>query len=271
MKRLLIVVFLSMQIIVAMGQKTAVEHSRVPIYLSGVVGLGQSNYYDAGVSPLRYRGFGVGAGFGLSVQWSRFEIDVDGRVVGCLSAYNDADPDAGAYGVTIDPRVTFLCRVAQPAQGKLRLWAGGTFNPYIDLRINQKVMNAAVGLTEMISLAGNFRIEYDIASRRRTDLFTLSAGLTLPLFAIGERPAYAYVYNATSSSEVLEYLIDGNEMFFMGFPGATTDIGLFYNLKNRNRIGLTYRWDYRTTRHAATHRFDNASHLINLVFLFNIH
>lgn len=270
MKRLLTTLFLLLPMLAVFGQKTSVEHSKVPVYLTAGAGLGATEYYDAGVSPLRYRSLGLGVDFGLSVEWSRFRIVLDNTVVGCLAAYNKADSNPGAYGITIDPRLTFLCRVAQPVEG-LRLYAGGTFNPYIDIRINQKMMNAAVGLTEMIGLAGNFRLEYDIPTRRRTDLFTLYADIALPLVAVGERPGYAYVYNATSSSDMLEVVIDNYEMFFMAFPGVTTDMGLLLNLKNGNRIGLSYRWDFRTTRHAATHRFDNASHLVNLRFMFNIH
>lgn len=270
MKRFLTLLFLFPLTFVAFGQKTSVEHSRVPVYLTAGAGVGATEYYDAGVSPLRYHSLGLSADLGLSVEWSRFRIVANGRAIGCLAAYNRADDNPGAYGITIDSRVTFLCRVAEPAQG-LRLYAGGTLNPYIDIRINQKMMNAALGLTEMINLAGNFRLEYDIPTRRRTDLFTLYADFALPLVAVGERPEYAYVYNATSSSDPVEYLIDNYKLFAIGFPGATTDIGLLLNLKNGNRIGLSYLWDYRTTRHATTHRFDNASHIVNLKFMFNIH
>lgn len=268
-KLLLIASFLFLLTIVALGQKTSVEHSRVPVYLTAGAGVGMTDFFDAGVSPLHYHSLGLGVDMGLSVEWSRFRITADGRVIGGIAAYNRSDDNPGAYGITINPKVTFLCRVAEPAQG-LRLYAGGSFDTYIDIRINQKMMNAALGLTEMMGLDGNFRLEFDIPTRRRTDLFTLYADIALPLFAVGERPEYAYVYNATSSSDPVEYLVDGYKMFFMGVPGATTDIGLLLNLKNGNRIGLSYIWNYRTTRHATTHRFDNASHIIKMYFMFNI-
>ena len=269
MKRILIIVSLLFSVLFAMGQKTSLEHSRVPIYLTGGGCLGVTEFYDAGVSPLHYLGFALGVDFGLTVEWKKCRITLDNTVGGCLAAGNKADSKAGAFGITINNRIGFLYRVSEPADG-LRLWVGGSFNPYTDIRINQKMMNAAVGLTSMYAMDGNFRLEFDIPSRRRTDLFMLFADITLPLVALGERPSYAYVYNATSSSDPVEYVLDGYEGFAKAMPGATTDIGIFFNLKNRNRIGLSYRWDYWTTRHASVHRFDNAYHTVNLKFMFNI-
>lgn len=269
MKRIQILVLLLFLALITFAQKTSLEHSRVPIYLTGGGCMGATGYYDAGVSPLHYLGFALGVDFGLTVEWKWCRITQDNIISGCLAAGNKADSKAGAYGITINNRIGFMYRVAEPAEG-LRLWAGGSFNPYTDIRINQKMMNAAVGLTTMYALDGNFRLEFDIPSRRRTDLFMLFADITLPLAALGERPDYAYVFNATSSSDPVEYVLDGYQGFAIAMPGATTDIGIFFNLKNRNRIGLSYRWDYWTTRHTATHRFDNAYHTLNLKFMFNI-
>ena len=270
MKHIAVALLLLFPVLFAMGQKTSLEHSRVPIYLTGGGCLGATEFYDAGVSPLHYLGFALGVDFGLTVEWKKCRITLDNTVGGCLAAGNKADSKAGAYGITINNRVGFLYRVAAPADGKLRLWVGGSFNPYTDIRINRKMMNAAVGLTSMYAMDGNFRLEFDIPSRRRTDLFTLFADVSLPFFAFGTRPGYAYVYNATSSDDPVEYLLDSYEAFAIAMPGNTTDIGIFFNLKNRNRIGLSYRWDYWTTRHASIHRFDNAYHTVNLKFMFNI-
>ena len=270
MKRFSIMLILLLSVFVVMGQKASVEHSRVPIYLTGGGSLGANRYYDAGVSPLHYSGFAPSVDFGLTVEWKRCRVVLNNVVDGCLDAENKSDSDAGANGVTINLSTAFLYRVAEPAEGSLRLWVGGSLNPYTDIRINQKMMNASVGLTFMFAFDANFRLEYDIPSRRRTDLFTLFADVSLPIFAFGTRPGYAYVYNATSSDNPIEYLLDSYESFAIAMPGNTTDIGIFFNLKNRNRIGLSYRWDYWTTRHTATHRFDNAYHTVNLKLMFNI-
>ena len=270
MKRFSIMLFLLLPVCFAMGQKTSVERSRVPLYLNTGVGMGASNYYDAGVSPLRYHGAGLGGDMGVTVDWCRFQASLEGRVEGCLVAGNKADSSAGANGVTILPRTSFMVRFAEPVEGSLRLWAGASVGSYVDIRINRKMMNAAVGLTMMFNLYGNFRLEYDIPSRRRTDLITLTADISLPLMGIGERPGYAYVYNATSSSDPVEYLMDSYESFGIFMSGATTDIGFYFNLKNRNKIGLNYRWDYCTTRHESAHRFDNAYHIVSLKLMFNI-
>lgn len=271
MKHIAVVLLLLFPVLFAMGQKASVEHSDVPIYLNTGLGMGVSRYYDGGVSPLVYSGVGLGANLGVSVEWFRFRASIDNRLDGCLGAGNKADTSAGANGGTFDMRMSFYYRFAEPLDGKMRLWVGADFNPYIDLRINRKMMNSAVGLTTMFGVNADFRLEFDIPSRHRTDLFTLYADISLPLMAVGDRPGYSYVYNATSSSNPIEYLIDGYESYSILMQGATTDIGIFFNLKNCNRVGLSYYWDYRTTRNAAPHRFDNAYHFLCLNLMFNIH
>jgi hypothetical protein len=41
-------------------------------------------------------------------------------------------------------------------------------------------------------------------------------------------------------------------------------------LLNKNKIGLTYRWDYLTSRNKGPYRFDHAVHSFNVIYMFNI-
>lgn len=65
-------------------------------------------------------------------------------------------------------------------------------------------------------------------------------------------------------------MTSNRESFIMLVPGVSTDIGLFVNLLNNNKIGLSYRWDYLTTRHKGSYRFDHANHSVNVTYMFNL-
>ena len=89
MKRFSIMLILLLPMCIAMGQKTSVERSRVPIYINTGVGMGASNYYDAGVSPLRYHGLGLGGDMGVTVDWCRFQANIDSNAFNNCSGLNN--------------------------------------------------------------------------------------------------------------------------------------------------------------------------------------
>ena len=102
------------------------------------------------------------------------------------------------------------------------------------------------------------------------NLLTAYGKLTLPVVGLAMRPGYAYMDNYTSDINVANTVLGDYETFAKFFPGVGTDIGLYFNLLNGNRIGLNYRWDYLTTGQKGTYRFDNALHSVNLTFMFNV-
>ena len=89
-------------------------------------------------------------------------------------------------------------------------------------------------------------------------------------YGLANRPGFAYIGNPTINQEITEALFGSKETFGKFIPGLNTDLGLYLNLRNGNRIGLTYRWDYLTTGKKGTYRFDNAIHSFNLSFMFRI-
>jgi hypothetical protein len=102
------------------------------------------------------------------------------------------------------------------------------------------------------------------------NLLSAYCKLSLPLAGLVTRPGYAYIDNYNSDINTANTILQDYEVFGKWFPGATTDIGLYFNLLNGNRIGLNYRWEYLTTRHKGFYRYDNAIHSININFMFNL-
>jgi hypothetical protein len=94
--------------------------------------------------------------------------------------------------------------------------------------------------------------------------------LNLPLHGLANRPGFAYVGDPAINQDLFETLFGTNEVFGKFFPGVNTDLGLYLNLRNGNRIGMNYRWDYVTTGKKGTYRYDHAIHSFNLSFMFRI-
>jgi hypothetical protein len=115
-------------------------------------------------------------------------------------------------------------------------------------------------------------VQYDFAfiKNHTHNLLTLYGKLTLPLGGIIERPPYAFMDNYTSDINLLNTILSSYEIKGMAFPGVSTDLRLQFNLLNGNKIGLSYRWDYLTTRKRGYYRFDNAFHTISVDFMFKL-
>ena len=134
------------------------------------------------------------------------------------------------------------------------------------------MMNASTGVTAFFNLCAEGMLSYDFAFIHGGSHNLLSAygKLTLPMAGLVIRPGYAYMDNYSSDINTDNTFLEDYEAFGKTFPGIGTDMGLYLNLLNGNRIGLSYRWDYLTTGKKGIYRFDNALHSINLNFMFNI-
>lgn len=242
-----------------------IRKSKVPIWLNLSVGGNIADCYDNGTIPFRYLGFGGNIGGGVTVEWQRFHVQNETRVFGSMLKVSGS-------AIDIDNKTDFLYRFYDSKHNRLHLWAGGAFQTYIDIKEIPSMMNASTGVTAFFNLCAEGMLSYDFAFIRGGSHNLLSAygKLTLPMAGLVIRPGYAYMDNYTSDINTDNAFLEDYEAFGKIFPGIGTDMGLYLNLLNGNRIGLSYRWDYLTTGKKGIYRFDNALHSINLNFMFNI-
>ena len=242
-----------------------VSKSKVPIWLNLSIGGNFADCYDNGTIPFRYIGFGGNISGGITLEWRRFHVQNETRLVGSMLKISGS-------AIDIDNQTDLLYRFYDSKRNRLHLWAGGAFQSYIDIKQIPAMMNASTGVTGFFNLCAEGMLSYDFAFIRGGSHNLLSAygKLTLPLAGVALRPGYAYIDNYTSEIDMSDAFMEDYEAFGKTFPGLRTDIGLYLNLLNGNRIGLSYRWDYLTTGKKGTYRFDNAIHSINLNFMFNI-
>ena len=246
-------------------QYRQIYKSRVPVWLNLFAGGTIADCYDNGTIPYSYLGIGGNFGLGATVEWRRCHIQSEGRLSNTLLAVS-------GNAIGIDSKTEFLYRFFDGKRNRFHLWAGGAFQTNIDIKSISAMMNASTGVTGFINVCAEGMLSYDFAYIRggSHNLLSIYGKLSLPMFSAVLRPGYAYMDNYSQDIDIINAMLEDYESFGMVFPGASTNVGLYFNLLNGNRIGLSYRWDYLTTRKAGVYRYDNALHSINLNFMFNI-
>ena len=243
-----------------------VHKSKVPIWLNMGVGLNVADCYDIGTIPFSYLGIGVNLNMGATIEWWRYHLQTETRFfVNSMFSFS-------SYAITFDSRTEFLYRVHASKRNRFQVWAGCDIQSFFDLKEIPALMNAALGVSAFENLCAEGMLRYDFAFIRggSHNLFTLCGKLNLPIAGLVVRPGYAYVDNYNSDINEANTIFQDYETFGKWFPGIGTDIGLYFNLLNGNRIGLNYRWDYLTTGHKGAYRYDNAFQSFNVNLLFNL-
>ena len=173
--------------------------------------------------------------------------------------------------MALDFNLEALYRYLDSKSNHFRFYAGGALEGCGDFKSIPALQNAS----SSINIFGNICIvnkaEWDFAFNKTKshNWLTAYAKISLPIMGTAYRPGYAYVYDPQGLDE-LEGIFAGYENFTQFFPGCNTDVGLWLNLKNHNRVGLNYRWDYLRTGNKDIWHFDNTFHSVNLSFMFNI-
>jgi len=237
------------------------RQSKVPIWLDFSMGANFAECFDKGTVPFRYMGFGGNVAGGVTVEWGQWHMKAEGR-----GFYTELTTFSGtAYIISTSTEFLYHCSRIN----RWNFWAGGTIHTFIDIKDIPVLMNAASSVSAFFNLCATGMVDYDFAfNHEKTHPWLTAYGkLSLPLVGAVNRPGYAYIGNPTINDDA--WLSD-NVTFAKFLPGLGTELGLFLNLRNDNRIGLSYRWNYLTTAKKDAYRYDNALHSVNLSFMFRV-
>ena len=228
-------------------------------------GFGTVDNYDSGTAPFHNHGIATARNWGLNYIWNRNQIQVDGKYL------TSTLTDLAGTGKALDLNFEYLYRCVDAKDNRLRFHTGGALKGYGEIRSIPSLQNANSGISIIGDLRSVNLVEYDFAPTKDNKLFRLTAycKLGIPIVGVVSRPGYAYVYDAQGQG-VFQELFGGFQTFAKFFPGCNTDLGLWFNLRNKNRIGLNYRWDYLSSGKKDIWRFDNAYHTVNVSFMFNL-
>ena len=242
------------------------QQASAPIWLDFSIGSHYADCYDVSTVPFAYSGVGRNYNTGLTIEWGRCHLRPTFRMI------NSTFANPAGTATDYDFSTEFLYRVYDNKDNRLHLWAGATLGGFADIKSIPSLQNASSCISIFGDLGATGLLQYDFAFNKSKNhpWLTTYFKLNLPLYGIANRPNFAYVGNPTINQELTETLFGWKETFGKFFPGVNTDLGLYLNLLNGNRIGLTYRWDYLTTGKKGTYRYDNAIHSFNLSFMFRI-
>lgn len=260
----------------AFSQKPTLQKQPASVFLCLASGVGTLQSYDAGASPLLYRGILAGLQSSVTIEWKRYRFLGDFQTTGALIR-NSLQPafNYGSYALGFDGKISAIYCFKKLQQERLRLWGGGAIEYNYDIKFFPALMNASFCLSRFINFDATARIEYDFHFRRQHEEgtswpWTAFAQLSLPMVSGINRPGFAYMDNYTSHIDMIKTLFSSHQNHFKPFAGLATEIGLMYNLKNKNKIAFSYSWHYLSSGKKGYYRFDNSRHLIKTSFLFNL-
>ena len=250
-----------------------------PTYLGITLGTSFSSLRDFSTSPLVYHG--------VSGLLSVSKIRIDKKRESAIG-FNYA---FGSYGVdfndhtssssvkTISLYYSQLYRLNKLSSDKLNIKVGGLFNATSNLRINEYLLNNALGVEIFPTLFGSVKIEKDV-SRKETKnkrfLFikyklkqrarNLAFRLNVGLLNSNYRNGYSYL----SQSEIINepnLFEDYQYNMFSGFRMSSA-FDYTISLNNKNAIQLSYLWDaYKSGEQFD--KFEMAHHTLKITLLFN--
>ena len=248
-----------------------------PAYIGITAGMSYSGFRDFATSPLIYNGSPV------YTSLSRIKEDKKTKSEFGLSysfgTYSKGYNDNFALSKVNTPSVYYshLFRINTLSSEQLNMKIGGLFKSSMNIRVNELLMNNALGAEIFTSLSGSVKITKDVSRRENKDkkflFFTyrlnrrtrnLGFRLNVGLINSSYRNGYAY----------LRHTIDQSDLFygyeFKAFSGFSMSSSLDYTvfLKNKNALQLSYLWDaYKTG--GKLDKFEMAHHTFKLTLLFN--
>lgn len=242
------------------------NQTRVPVWLDLSSGLNFADCYDNGTVPFSYFGYGMNAGAGVTIEWGRYHVRP------AFHLFQNATTEPAGSVIDLNLSTEVLYRVHEAYNNRLRLWVGGTLQGMLDIKALPELQNASTCVSLFGNIGATGMVQYDFAFNKAQNhpWMTTYFKLNLPLHGMAMRPSYSYIGNPTINTGVTDALFGDEESFGKFFPGADTELGLYLNLLNGNRVGFCYRWDYITTGKKGTYRYDNALHSFNLNFMFKV-
>lgn len=255
------------------------------LYVVGVQGqtAGRPRYYltvgnvsgycvsrDLGTSPRVGQGLSVGQGVSLDVEtvdWffsGYFLASGDLKTTGVK--YLLRNGSYSGYGGGFDVGVSALRRVWSSGEATWSVAVGGGLTNYTWVGYTPKLMNASFALTDLFQPDLTVLVEYSLPSSNPLVVMRgwLGAFAEVSVSPVGlaYRPGYSYIDNYTGGRGVKDYIFKTYRTGLAWLPYVALRTGVRFNLRGGNRIGLSYRWCYRSSHGTGVWQFDEVRHQV---------
>lgn len=205
-------------------------------------GVGLQTYRDDAMSPLLYDGVEIGAMLGAEWRRPKGFYRVDG-----LFWLGETDSEqSGAYtdNYTFAVNGGYL-RLLHPArESRWHCYVGGALTTWGSFREHISLVNSDYFYDFFVSVGPTGAVEYDFRLFKRS--WQLGWQFTIPVLTYGLRPNYSGLEEAPPDefdgfkSELKAAQIGS----FNILMNVKSRLELIYPLKNGNRFGLLYYWDF---------------------------
>jgi len=255
----------------AQGTKEKKKREKKPsdgsFWLDFNAGIGSNTRFDKSTVPFAYSGFLHQFQLGFTYDWKRCHIQFE--ATRNQSKYSLPQGTATNYVGDFE----FLYSCLNPSVKRWHFWSGASVNGSFDVKQLPDMQNASTTVSLFHELSAVELVQCDFAYDKANAAhpwLTAFFQFSLPLYVYGSRPQFANVQHAVDMSHPVAAMFKTNGPVFKLFPGCSTDLGFMLNLRNGNRIGLSYAWDYLTTGKKDVYRYDNANHAVKLSFMFKL-
>lgn len=204
-------------------------------------GFGYQTLRDDAMSPLLYNGVEIGAYAGT--EWRRpkgiFQLD------GLFWLGETTAEQSGAYtdNYTFAVNGSYLHQLHPERESRWHCYAGGGITSWGSFRDHISLPNSDYFYDLFFSIAPSGLIEYDFRFLKRD--WQLGWQLTIPVLTYGLRPNFSGLDEAPPDDNSFKKELEAAQIgSFDVLTNVKSRLELVYPLKNGNRFGLLYYWDF---------------------------
>ncbi|MEM9831540.1 MAG: hypothetical protein AAF944_12945 [Bacteroidota bacterium] len=227
-------------------------------------------FFDRSSSSLRYQGHAVSATGGFHFREDSSTMQhIDLRFdYGQMSAF--AFEFADVEYVRVEGNYSYQKRIRDIWQNRLHWFVGGSINSLYNLWIFSNYSNNSVNTSLYVSISPATTLVYSFTLWNRK--FRASYSAYLPLLTFAVRPSYGTTrlpgfLDDERDEPVAQFFESGSLTSLNKFFRYSNTWSLEYFLSNRNRLRLTYEWNY--LRYSEPRLVQAASHNIVIGTMFN--
>lgn len=224
---------------------------------------------DQGMSPLRYSG--PSGGMWLGHYKYKAGITETFRLMGLFGQAKPGNKASTATQFHLQFDYALLADIESWSTAKRNTKVGGSWLTMAGMREHTGYANNNFNFEIATSPAVALQSQWGLRFFARD--WWLIGQLHVPVVAATLRPAFAYggpdgFYN--DEDGYIQQLLHSTRIASWGsFQRILTAWALQYPLKNGNRVGLVYQWDYYRLTHEPDNPVASGSHTLSLVTYFN--
>lgn len=204
-------------------------------------GLGYQTLRDDAMSPLLYNGVQIGAYAGAEWRRPKGIFQVDGLF--WLGETNAEQSGAYTENYTFGVNVGYLRQLHPLRESRWHCFLGGSLASWGSFREHASLVNSDYFYDVFFSIGPSGAIEHDFRFLKRD--WKLSWQLTIPILTYGLRPNFSGLDEAPPNDDGFEKELEAAQIgSFNVLTNVKSRLELVYPLKNGNRIGLLYYWDF---------------------------